>query len=138
MRGRRWVGRGMLLVWTGVVLLALLLPGAGSGLIDRLPFGQVDKVVHFLFFATGGFLAWFSSQGFRSGVWRVLLGIGYPLAIGGLTECLQALVPERGMSGGDFAADLTGIAFGVFVAIVCLMLDRASTVRGRGGPGPAR
>lgn len=67
-----------------------------------------DKLVHASLFALLGCLAarsWLQ-PGQR---WRVVLAL---LLLGGLTEALQAVIPGRSASLGDWLADVLGLALG--------------------------
>ena len=67
-----------------------------------------DKLVHASLFVVLGCLAarsWLQ-PGQR---WRVVLAL---LLLGGLTEALQAVIPGRSASLGDWLADALGLALG--------------------------
>lgn len=66
-----------------------------------------DKLMHFVAFAVLGLLALGQAQNAQQAVaWLV----GLTLA-GAAIECLQQLVPDRGFSWRDIAANTAGVAF---------------------------
>jgi VanZ family protein len=112
----RWVG------WTGFVLWACALWGLSSlppREVASFSFPHADKILHFVYFAAGGFLfTWALACTFR---WRPIavkgLSLGMILAIGISDEWHQTFTPGRqGADIFDFVADVTGGLSGIIVA----------------------
>ena len=77
-----------------------------------------DKLMHFAAFAVLGLLALGQAQGYRqAAAWLV----GLTLA-GAAIECLQQLVPDRGFSWRDIAANTAGVAFAGVAAQLYMIL----------------
>ena len=105
-------------LWTGVILLATLLPIAGEGIST---IAHADKLVHFYLFAMMALAAvWFGESlmgSFRRAAWFCVLW-GLLLAVG--TEFAQSFLPLRNMSFLDFVADMIGVGY----VVLCINLSR--------------
>jgi VanZ family protein len=104
-------------VWVVTLWILSSLPGQD---IHLPPFPEADKVAHFDYFFTGGFLlAWLLRRrlGWRGG--KLLCGALCTIAlIGVLDELHQLYTPDR--SGGDpadWTADCAGGALGALVIV---------------------
>jgi hypothetical protein len=112
-----WLGLGT----SVLVAAALTLIAYAEGLpFDQLP--QLDKVVHF---GMGGALAFFLdgvlrqrmiALGPRAWSLRVPLAALLILVPAGIEEFLQRYSTQRTSSFGDFAADLAGVTFCVWLS----------------------
>lgn len=129
-------------LWTGVVALALGLPGgAVASWSDRLWLPWVDphldKVVHFVLFAVMAALAARSFAvlssphfGLRAATRRPLAtGFLLACAYGGIAELAQRWLGERSADLLDFLADVAGAA----LAVGLMALRRRSGAAGRPG-----
>lgn len=77
-----------------------------------------DKLMHFVAFAALGLLALGQAHGYRqAAAWLA----GLTLA-GAAIECLQQLVPDRGFSWRDIAANTAGVAFAGVAAQLYMMI----------------
>lgn len=140
----RWLAAS---VWAAFIWLSLTFsprPGGDPGWLDELlarlaPLVEgtgADKLVHAVLFAVLAFLVLRSlrAAGPIPRVWRVAVVVVVAL-YGGLTEWVQASLPARTASWGDFVADLAG------AAVVGWWLGRVGPT-GRGGsiptPSPTR
>lgn len=97
-------------LWTGVILLATLLPIAEEGIPAGGAISQIDKVAHFLLFTIMAVIAFYFGISFLANFWRSIwfaIGWGILLAIG--TEFAQSFLPLRNMSFFDIVADMIGI-----------------------------
>jgi len=93
---------GLLILGGAVFTVGCLVPN--RWLPANLP---NDKLMHFAAFAVLGVLALSGAQSHAQAlVWM----IGLSLA-GGAIECLQQLVPDRGFSWRDIAANVAGVLF---------------------------
>ena len=101
-----------------LVLISTLMPAVWfwpdrSGFLSW--FLHVDKWLHGITFV---FLAiWFAGQYRRKSYWRIGIGL---LFFGALIEACQRLVTYRSADWLDIAADATGIAVGLAVAMTGL------------------
>ena len=122
---RRAQVRWFLMVLTAVLVLLMLfgsliqvaaawlatwwgLPAGGSEAVLSL-----DSLVHLLFFAllaVSGFRPWWSQYRLQFVLFLV--------ALAGLTECLQALVPGRSASWSDLGMDLAGSGIGLGLCLL--------------------
>ena len=74
---------------------------------------SLDSLVHLLFFAllaVSGFRPWWSQYRLQFVLFLV--------ALAGLTECLQALVPGRSASWSDLGRDLAGSGIGLGLCLL--------------------
>lgn len=74
---------------------------------------SLDSLVHLLFFAllaVSGFRPWWSQYRLQFVLFLV--------ALAGLTECLQALVPGRSASWSDLGMDLAGSGIGLGLCLL--------------------
>ena len=106
------------LVWGGLVLLVLGMPGSAIPRTLYPAIKHIDKLIHIILFTVAGFLL---ARGFfhqdtatrwhrHHGAWAFLLGSVY----GGLTEWLQhILFSGRHGSLLDMLADVAGTALGI-------------------------
>lgn len=90
-----------------VICVGSLLPQGHT-----VPVGHFDKVIHFGAYALTAFCGTLGS-----GSWRGRLAVILAMAaLGGVIEVLQAFVPGRSESVGDFLADVLGTITGVVLA----------------------
>lgn len=97
----RWILRPL---WIVAVAVALLTPGNGFTGVAGPP--GVDKLVHTLLFAPGGWL--FAST--------PALAVAISGTLAGSTELGQLWIPGRDGDPLDFCADLLGMAVGLLLA----------------------
>jgi VanZ family protein len=77
-----------------------------------------DKLMHFVAFAVLGLLALGQAHGYRqAAAWLAGLAL-----TGAAIECLQQLVPDRGFSWRDIAANTAGVAFAGVAAQLYMMI----------------
>lgn len=78
-----------------------------------LPFHWGDKLMHALAFAGMQTSLWWALRSRYPGWSRrrgLLVALGMSVAVGGLLECVQALLPYRSAEWGDLIADSVGAA----------------------------
>ncbi len=120
-----WVTWGALAVYVGLIFYASSRPH----LTSPIRFPLWDKVAHMVEFAILGFLSQRAARltwpgGFSDSAWRrggVVLVCG--MAVAGLDELLQSMVPGRATSATDFLSDVLGLVLGL---ILDLQLRRGS------------
>ena len=98
-----------------LVLIAAVLPAAWflPDSVRLVPWlANLDKWAHVLGFAA--ITVWFTGQYPRQAYWRIALGLG---AYGVLIELCQQPVSYRSAEWPDVAADVTGIAIGLLIAM---------------------
>lgn len=103
------------LVWAAVILILTSIPGS---LIPASPFRNFDKIVHLTIYGVLGWLtvrAW--AQGSRATA-SVLVVLALVSCFGAIDEWHQQFIPQRSMDLLDWAADTTGAAIGVVLALV--------------------
>lgn len=103
----------LLIAGSLVFALGCLVPN--RWLPARLP---NDKLMHFAAFAVLGLLALSQAQDQQQALaWMAGLTLG-----GAAIECLQQLLPDRGFSWRDIAANTAGVAFAAVAAQLYLFL----------------
>lgn len=107
-----WLG----LATTGLATLVLSLVAYREGITYPVPHG--DKAVHL---TIGGALAFFLDgvlrrRALRLGPVHAPLAAVLVLAPAGIEEILQRFSPNRSSSFADFAADIAGVALGVWLS----------------------
>ncbi len=127
-----WVTWGALAVYVGLIFYASSRPH----LTSPIRFPLWDKVAHMVEFAILGFLSQRAARltwrgGFRDSVW---LGRGVVLvcgmAIAGLDELLQSMVPGRVTSAADFLSDVLGLVLGLILDLQLRRGPREAMVEG--------
>ena len=101
--------------WTTFLFILLVQPDDQRLIETGIPRGP-NTVERELFFAAMHLLAFGMTCGLRHRAWTrfarlessLMFACGISLALGGLTELLQAFSPERYPSLGDFAANCAG------------------------------
>jgi len=105
-------------LWTGVILLAMLLPIAEESIPGAGLLWQADKVAHFgLFMVMGVATVWFG-RGFLSHGKLLLFILFWGLLLASGTEFAQSFQPLRNMSFFDFVADMVGIGYVVLLLVI--------------------
>ena len=113
--------------WTGVILLATLLPIAEESIPAVGAFEHIDKVAHFLLFAVMTLVAVWFGRSFLGSLGRAVgFGVIWGLLLAGGTEFAQSFLPLRNMSVLDFGADMAGVGFYVLM----LIFDKTETELG--------
>jgi len=111
---REQLPRTVFALLLGISLAMFLTPGE-----DVPKSGPDDQVMHLVIFMA------LAVAGRWAGVPWVALAVGLVL-YAGLTEVLQAVLPiDRHGDVRDFAADVTGVALGLFLSWVALRVGRA-------------
>lgn len=111
MRASRWLPP---LTWAALILILTSIPGSR---IPALPFPNFDKVVHLTIY---GVLGWLSARAWVGGsraTAATLVAIALVSCFGAFDEWHQQYIPQRSMDFLDWAADTTGAAIGVVVAL---------------------
>jgi hypothetical protein len=116
----------LLLVWTIVILVAVLLPK--EDMITKPHFlvdiPHIDKVVHTVLFGVFAFLLAkvLKAKSFRIKI-LCIISIAIALIFGLLTECLQKILYDyiqRDFSWLDFLADSVGVSLALIIFTCCL------------------
>ena len=118
------------ILWTVVILLAMLLPIPEETIPAIGSFNHVDKLVHyflFLIMATSA-ICFFCTFTRLSDAFHIAIGWCLLLAI--FTEGMQSLLPIRNMSILDFAADIIGTSSGAVVWLLTHQKDVVNDVKG--------
>ena len=111
-------------LWTGVILLATLLP-IPEATISAIGFEYTDKLVHYFLFLVMVLIAvWFGSRFLGSFGSSVSFGVIWCALLAGGTEFAQSFLPLRNMSLLDFVADTAGIIYGCTVYALKIIEDR--------------
>jgi VanZ family protein len=108
---RRWLPPTL---WAALILILTSIPGSH---IPELPFRNFDKVVHFTIY---GVLGWLAARAWVSGsraTSMVLLALVCVSIFGALDEWHQQFIPQRSMDFLDWAADTSGAAAGLVLAL---------------------
>ncbi|MBK5189185.1 MAG: VanZ family protein [Gemmatimonadaceae bacterium] len=85
--------------------------------IPVLPFRNFDKIVHLTIY---GVLGWMTARAWANGsrvTAAALVVVALVSCVGAIDEWHQQFIPQRSMDLLDWAADTTGAAFGVIVAL---------------------
>jgi VanZ family protein len=108
---RRWLPP---ILWAAFILILTSIPGSH---IPVLPFRNLDKVVHLTIY---GVLGWLTARAWIAGSRAAAVAILAVAAIscfGAMDEWHQQFIPQRSMELFDWAADTTGAAVGVVLAL---------------------
>ena len=107
-------------IWGIALLVGILGLSAGCLVPNRwLPARMPnDKLMHFVAFAVLAALAMQIAQTRIEAAWW-MLGL---LVAGWVIECLQQLLPDRGFSWRDIAANAAGIVFAAGCTLLCQSL----------------
>lgn len=108
---RRWLPP---LLWAAFILILTSIPGSR---IPVLPFRYFDKVVHLAIY---GVLGWLAARAWANGSRAVAAALSALVLVscfGAFDEWHQQFIPLRSMDLLDWAADTTGAALGVVVAM---------------------
>jgi VanZ family protein len=103
------------LLWAALILILTSIPGS---LIPASPFRNFDKIVHLAIYGVLGWLtvrAW--ANGSRASA-SALVVLAVVSCFGAIDEWHQQYIPQRSMDLLDWAADTTGAAVGIVLALV--------------------
>ena len=106
----------LLVVWTLIMAWLLLTPGSPD--VSLFHFEGADKLAHFSLFLGWSFLM--TLRGYYSSTnTRLILLVVFcvSLIIGGGTELLQGVIPNRSRELVDFFADVLGALGGLLLAV---------------------
>jgi VanZ family protein len=108
---RRWLPP---LLWAACIFILTSIPGSR---LPELPFRYFDKVVHLAIY---GVLGWLAARAWPSASRPVIAALATILLVscfGAFDEWHQQFIPLRSMDVLDWAADTTGAALGVVLAM---------------------
>jgi VanZ family protein len=97
--------------------LILILTSIPGSRFPVLPFRNFDKVVHLAIY---GVLGWLTARAWANGsraAAAMMIAVALVSCFGALDEWHQQFIPLRSMDLLDWAADTTGAAIGVILAV---------------------
>lgn len=112
MSSRRWLPPTL---WAAFILILTSIPGSH---IPVLPIRNLDKVVHLTIY---GILGWLTARAWANGSRATAVAMVAIAAIsffGAMDEWHQQFIPQRSMDLLDWAADTTGAAAGILLALL--------------------
>lgn len=102
------------LLWAALILILTSIPGSH---IPSPPFRYFDKIVHLAIYGVLGWLTARASANGARGASSALIAIAAVSCFGAVDEWHQKFIPQRSMELLDWAADTTGAAIGVVLAM---------------------
>lgn len=104
------------LVWTLFILVFTLIPGKA---LPSVSYAQIDKLVHFFFFAVLMILTSYSLQKVNDNkglaINFLMIAFLYSITLGATIEVIQLVVPGRDFSFVDIFANCIGAGIGCLV-----------------------
>jgi VanZ family protein len=89
-----------------------------ASLPSRIPagLGNLDKIIHFIYYIPGGFLAFMYIRAF--GQISLLASFLLALSVSITDEFIQSFIPGRQADFFDIVADAFGIILGIYLGII--------------------